>query len=442
MKAKLIMLLFLVSLLSCKKENLEPENDLTSDEKQLVIELNQVVTELNGSSPILDNSDIEVLSLFGDATVIAFGEATHGTADFFQMKHRLFKYFVENHGFKIFGFEADMGECIYIDRFITKGIGTIDEVMGKMHFWVWKTKEVEKLILWMKEYNSGKSETDWIHFLGVDCQYATYNKELIEEYLNIFDSTYPSYINQILSEITTINTTRKLPDNRSLNDMKIRCDSILDYFINREQILISSSGKFEYSLMVGLIKQTKQFLQVLVNTSYRDFYMAENSVWLTSLLENPTKVALWAHNSHIAKNPSYVSASQGSQGYYISQSLAENYRAIGFSFNTGSFRAFGYDTQTGQYTGISIQYVSQLPLRESYNYMFHWVEPKDFIIINSNIPTSSDLYNWYNTEMSFQSAGAVYSSQIWDKYYQKTNLMTYYDAIIHFQNTRSSIAYY
>jgi erythromycin esterase len=275
MKLKLITLIIVVSLFSCKKDNTEPQNDLTNYEKQLIKEINQVVTKLNGSSPTLDNSDIQVLNQFGNATMIAFGEATHGTKEFFQMKHRLFKYFVEHHGFKIFGFEADMGESIYIDRFITKGIGTINEVMGKMHFWTWKTEEVKALILWMKEYNTGKSETDWIHFIGVDCQFATYNKDLIEEYLNTFANNYPSYINNILNEITAINKSNKLPDNRSLDDMKIKCDSLKNYFIDGEQHLISGSGKFEYDLMVRLIEQTKQFLQRLVNSSYRDLYMAD-----------------------------------------------------------------------------------------------------------------------------------------------------------------------
>lgn len=437
------MLVFLVSLLSCKKENPEPDNDLINYENQLVKELNQVVTELNGSSPALDNSDIQVLSLFGNANVIGLGEASHGTSEFFQMKHRLFKYFVENHGFRIFGFEADMGESIYIDRFITKGVGTINEVMGKMHFWTWNTEEVKELILWMRDYNSGKSETDWIHFIGVDCQFATYNKVLIEEYLNTFDNNYPSYINKILDEITTINTTRKLSDNRLLDNMKLKCDSLLNYFIDREQLLITGSGKFEFDLMVRLIEQTKQFLQTRVNSYYRDFYMAENSVWLTSLLENSSKVALWAHNGHIERNPNYSIATQelqGSQGHYLSQRLGENYRVIGFSFNTGSFRAQGYNLQTNQATGLFSHTISQIPLRDSYNYIFHWVEPKDFILINSNISTTSELYKWYNAERKFQFITAAYTSEIWSQSYRKPNLMTYYDAIIHIQNTMSSVA--
>lgn len=439
MRLKLITLLFVLSLFSCKKDNPEPLNDLTKDEQQLVEELKLVVTELKGSSPILDNSDIEVLNQFGSARMIAFGEATHGTKEFFQMKHRLFKYFVENHGFRIFGFEADMGESIYIDRFITKGVGTINEVMGKMHFWTWKTEEVKQLILWMKEYNSGKSETEWIHFIGVDCQFTTYNKELIVEYLNTFDNNYPSYITRILDEIMAISETRKLPDNRSLIDMQVKCDSLMTYFIDGEQTLTSVSGNYEYNLMVRLIEQTKQFLQIVVNNSYRDFYMAENSMWLTSLLDNSTRVALWAHNGHIGKNPDY--GTLGSQGYHLSQSLGENYRSIGFSFSTSSFRAVTYNPQTKQYTGLSLHTVSQLPARDSYNYIFHWVEPKNFILVNSNISTSSALYTWYNTAKTFQSVGAVYSSQIWDQYYQNSNLMTFYDAIIQFQYTNYAHPY-
>jgi erythromycin esterase-like protein len=157
-------------------------------------------------------------------------------------------------------------------------------------------------------------------------------------------------------------------------------------------------------------------------------------------LGNSTKVALWAHNGHIARDPNY-SGTQSSQGYHLSQSLGENYRAIGFSFNTGSFRAIGYNTQSSQYTGLSVHTVSQLPVRNSYNYLFHWVEPKDFILINSNISSSSELFKWYNTERKLQSIGAIYSSQIWEEYYKNSNLITFYDAIIQIQNSNSAIPY-
>jgi erythromycin esterase len=45
-------------------------------------------------------------SIVGDARVVALGEATHGTREFFKMKHRMFEFLVEKMGFNLFVIEA------------------------------------------------------------------------------------------------------------------------------------------------------------------------------------------------------------------------------------------------------------------------------------------------------------------------------------------------
>ena len=43
----------------------------------------------------------------GGARVVALGEATHGTREIFQMKHRLLEYLVKEKGFTVFAIEAN-----------------------------------------------------------------------------------------------------------------------------------------------------------------------------------------------------------------------------------------------------------------------------------------------------------------------------------------------
>ncbi len=442
----LFLFIILIFLTSCKNKSTitEPETpqiELDESEKEIVNELDNYITPLNGTSPSLDNSDLSVFDKFSDAKIIGLGEATHGTKEFFEMKHRIFKYFAENYGFKIFGFEADMGECIYIDRFITKGIGTIDEAMNKMHFWTWKTMEVKDLILWMKNYNVGKSPQNQIHLLGIDCQYTNYNKGLIEDYLKNYENSYPNYIDSILEKISSltyqdgeaINTTEKLK-------LKNNCDSVYTYFENNKNSLISKSGEFEYDIIVRLLEESKQFLDVITETlyNYRDYYMAKNAIRLTNLLGGETKVILWAHNLHVARDLNF---STGSLGYVISLILGINYKVIGFSFDQGEFQAINYDQKTNQYTGLIIHDIERLPLRESTNYIFQAANPKDFILLFSNVPNTTPLYNWLNSYRLFMSIGSVYSIDFYNSYYYNANLLLFFDAIIHIQKTNSAIAY-
>ncbi len=115
--------------------------------------LDSIISPINNSPNKITDKELESLFL-SDCKIIGLGEATHGTKEFFQIKHRIFKYLVENHNCRIFAFECDMGESYYVDKYVTEGIGDIDKLMKEtMHFWTWRTKEVKELLLWMKEFN-------------------------------------------------------------------------------------------------------------------------------------------------------------------------------------------------------------------------------------------------------------------------------------------------
>src|SRR5689334_7225745 len=42
-------------------------------------------------------------SLIGDARIVSLGEATHGTREFFQLKHRMMEYCISQLGFTMIG---------------------------------------------------------------------------------------------------------------------------------------------------------------------------------------------------------------------------------------------------------------------------------------------------------------------------------------------------
>lgn len=116
-----------------------------------------------------DRSDLSFLeSLIGDARIVSLGEATHGTREFFQMKHRILDYLAEEMGFRLFAMEATWPEMNRIDDWVHGGEGDPAVLLSGQYFWTWNTQEVMDLITWAREFNSGRPPEDHVSVLGFD----------------------------------------------------------------------------------------------------------------------------------------------------------------------------------------------------------------------------------------------------------------------------------
>jgi erythromycin esterase len=108
-------------------------------------------------------ADLQPLGkVVGDARIVELGEATHGTREFFQFKHRMIEYLVSQKDFTIFSIEANMPEAYRLNDFVLNGNGDPKELLKGMYFWTWNTEEVLDMILWMREFNkSGKGRIEF-----------------------------------------------------------------------------------------------------------------------------------------------------------------------------------------------------------------------------------------------------------------------------------------
>ena len=115
-----LLLILFIAIIACGKQK---ERSITGPSEVEVVpdsyiqELDSLIYPLISVSPGWNCDDLQPLSFLGKAKIVGLGEATHGTYEFFRLKHRIFRLLVENYNFRIFGFEADMGESIFIDRY-------------------------------------------------------------------------------------------------------------------------------------------------------------------------------------------------------------------------------------------------------------------------------------------------------------------------------------
>ena len=111
-------------------------------------------------------ADMEPLRrIIGDARIVSLGEATHGTREFFQLKHRMLEFLATQMGFTIFSIEANMPEAYRLNDYVLNGTGDPAQLLRGMYFWTWNTEEVLDMIHWMREFNASGRGTGPVHRL-------------------------------------------------------------------------------------------------------------------------------------------------------------------------------------------------------------------------------------------------------------------------------------
>ena len=127
-------------------------------------------------------ADMEPLrKIVGNARIVSLGEATHGTREFFQLKHRMLEFLATEMGFTIFSIEANMPEAYRLNDYVLNGTGDPAALLRGMYFWTWNTAEVLDMIKWMREFNlSGKGR---VQFTGFDMQTVPVAAGIVASYV-------------------------------------------------------------------------------------------------------------------------------------------------------------------------------------------------------------------------------------------------------------------
>jgi len=126
--------------------------------------------------------------IIGDARVVSLGEATHGTREFFQLKHRMLEFLASEMGFTIFSIEANMPEAYRLNDYVLNGNGDPAQLLKGMYFWTWDTQEVLEMIQWMREFNkSGKGR---VQFTGFDMQTPDVAIQTVRDFVAKNDASF------------------------------------------------------------------------------------------------------------------------------------------------------------------------------------------------------------------------------------------------------------
>lgn len=306
---------------------------------------------LRSTAPGGSTKDLRPLGrMVGNAEVVGLGEATHGTHEFFTMKHRLFRHLVQEKGFRTFALEVSWKTGLRLDAYVRGGPGDVRELARQeLSKGPWYNEEYIELLTWMRHYNERHPDRQ-LRFLGNDLNNPEMGVELFDAVTDYVRRHQPQQLGRIkalyapLREVTDGDAHLALPvAERARLAQRARAAYELVKGIQPE----GGDAKFAWVLQhARSVLQTADIYAFDTDTPagvrgamlYRDRIMAENTVWWQR--QTGHKVLVSAHNAHIgyeSRDSNYPKM----QGAFLRDALGSRYRSIGFTFDRGSFMATG-----------------------------------------------------------------------------------------------------
>lgn len=319
----------------------------------LASRLSERTTTLATTDPMADFADLTPIGeALADARVIGLGEATHGTREFFRLKHRLIRYLVEKQGLRSFAIEANLPETLSMNDYVLYGEGTPAEALDGMYFWTWNTASVVAFAEWLRTFNEGRPLGDRVRFHGIDAQYTSGAVKRLDTFLAETDPDLRAAVDADLAgtddegETTDEYMSAHDPD---ATDRLVK--RLMTAFDERGKAYAAATNERTTAVArrcLDTIEQVRTRRLAYERNSQeaamavRDEAMADNVGWL---LDHGThdRLVLWAHDSHLCRTENRAKrfGAVASLGSYLGDRYGDDYYALGFDFLDGEFRAIG-----------------------------------------------------------------------------------------------------
>jgi erythromycin esterase len=407
----------------------------------VVRELNEQLVTLPPGSPLgyPASAFAPITEVLADARVVGLGEATHGSAEFFELKHRLFRHLVEVHGHRALGYELSFAASLAIDRHITTGEGSLDDLLAGLS-WIQANEEVRALLGWMREHNRGVPAEDQIRFIGIDSQLDMWSLDL---HRAIFRDRFPELERELGQLFDELGATGKI-DYRKLTreeyDRIARLLATMASIVDQRSSDLSREQRLVASHLIEALKHSHEFLLSAYqgDNNVRDSHLAENALWIGELLDDGARYSIWAHSSHVGTNALFHGdIGPGSMGVHITRRLGEAYVRIGTAFTRGSFVAVQSDWR-GRDTPPIVCRIDEDPPFDSVNAILERASSDRYLLLLRSIPDGSALYRFFDAERPMLGVGDCFAGVVEPHYRgptRITRILDAYDAVYYFSNT-------
>lgn len=311
---------------------------------EVVAWLKNAAAPVASLEPDADLSDLAPLAkIVGDARIVAIGEATHGSHEFFAFKRRAVEYLVSELGFTDFAMETDWTQALAVNEWVVDGTGDLESCLKHLSGF-WRTGEYRGLLAWMRAWNEDGSHARKVRFHGLDIPQPTFTARRLTAYLA---SIEPEVAESVAPVIERLGNGARVEEG-DLDGLLALFDELRDACVERSSAAAWAIHRHHVEVLVQSYRQREK--PGNEGTSWRDRCMADNARWILRQAGPEGRLIVSAHNGHVSR-----AGLTEVEGYGTIESIGRALTAdahavkdedlsmvvIGTAFARGGFHAYG-----------------------------------------------------------------------------------------------------
>jgi erythromycin esterase-like protein len=291
---------------------------------------------------------------FADARIVLLGEATHGSAEFYQARAAITRRLVERHGFTIVAVEADWPDAARIDAYVRHhaarpGAG---EAFTRFPVWMWRNAEVLAFLDRLRAYNEPLPPDRRVSFHGLDIYSLGASIASVLDYL---DRTDPAAARLARQRYGCLAPFQERPADYGLALLASGEESCEPQVVEQLTALLAnrlaymqkdSEGFFDAAQNARIVRAAEHYYRIMYRGSRESWNLRDRHMFdtLRALLAHrgPTaKAVVWAHNSHIGNAAATAMgwAGEFNIGELCRTAYGDAAVAIGFGTDRGTVAA-------------------------------------------------------------------------------------------------------
>ena len=313
----------------------------------------QLIREVAEPLPDLDDDAFgPFFDRFASCRVVLFGEASHGTSEFYRARATITRRLIEAHGFTVVAAEADWPDAASLDRYVRDRPqpGHAEPPFRRFPTWMWRNTDVEAFIEWLRAWNLERPPEARAGFYGLDLYNLSASIAAVLDYLDHVDPDAAQIARQRYGCLTPWakdpQAYGRMALSRGYRDCESAVTKMLADLIGRQLEYAAEDGDWflDASANARLVKNAEAYYRSMYygaaeSWNLRDTHMFETLRAVLDAKGDDAKAVVWAHNSHIgdaSKTEMGIVREELNLGQLCREAFGRDAALIGFGTHTGT----------------------------------------------------------------------------------------------------------